>query len=261
MEGTSVSTTFPTRAFILAAGRGTRLSAYTDTLPQPVPKPLVHVRGKPILDHTLDRLEDAGIRQVTINIHHLADQITGHLANRTSPQITFSYETDLLETGGGIKKALHTMGNEAFFCFSGDTLWEDGPSGNTLRRMASAWDDQTMDLLLLLQPLDRMTVTHGSGDYDLGPDGRPFLSPTKSGLFFWPSIRIVHPRLFDNSPDGPFSFLELMKKAEQTGRIAAVRHDGVCYHITSKSDLDEVNAHFLHPSGLSVPDQAGPKVA
>ena len=252
---------FPTRAFILAAGKGTRLSAYTDSLPLPVPKPLVHVQGKPILDHTLDRLEDAGIAHVTINVHHLASQITAHLSNRLAPAIIFSHETTLLETGGGIKKALNTMGGEAFFCFSGDTLWEDGPSGNTLRRMAAAWDDSTMDLLLLLQPLDKMTVTHGSGDYDLGPDGKPFLSPTKTGKFFWPSIRIVHPRLFDNSPDGPFSFLELMKKAEATGRLAAIEHDGVCYHITSKTDLDEVNAHFLRQSALPARSQAGPKVA
>lgn len=247
MEGPPVTTTFPTRAFILAAGKGTRLSAYTSTLPQPVPKPLVHVGGRPILDHTLDHLEEVGITHVTINVHHLADQITAHLATRQSPEITFSHESTLLETGGGIRKALHTMGDEAFFCFSGDTLWEDGPAGNTLRRMAAAWDDSTMDLLLLLQPLDKMTVTRGSADYNIGLNGKPVLSLDKSGRFFWPSIRIVHPRLFENTPDGPFSFLELMKRAEAAGRLAAIEHDGVCYHITSKSDLDEVNAHFLSP--------------
>lgn len=256
-----MSTTFPTHAFILAAGRGTRLSAYTDTLPTPVPKPLVHVQGRPILDHTLDRLEAAGIQQVTINVHHLADQITSHLASRKTPAITFSRETTLMETGGGIKQGLHTMGDEAFFCFSGDTLWEDGPSGDTLKRLAAAWDDKTMDLLLLLQPLDKMTVTKGSGDYDIGPDGKPSLALNKNGRFFWPSIRIVHPRLFDNTPDTPFSFLELMKKAEASGRLGAVEHDGVCYHITTKDDLDEVNAHFLHRAARYAPTQAGPKVA
>lgn len=254
-------TTFPTRAFILAAGKGTRLSAYTDSLPHPVPKPLVHVQGKPILDHTLDRLEKAGITKVTINIHHLADQIAHHLASRKTPHITFSREATLMETGGGIKQALPTMGGEAFFCFSGDTLWEDGPSGNTLRRMASAWDDKTMDLLLLLQPLDKMTTTRGSGDYDIDAAGKPSLALNKNGRFFWPSMRIVHPRLFDNTPDGPFSFLELMKRAEAAGRLAAVQHDGVCYHITTKDDLAEVNAHFLHRATRYVPEQAGPKVA
>lgn len=258
----NANTSFPTHAFILAAGRGTRLSAYTNSLPNPVPKPLVHVQGKAILDHTLDKLAAVGVENVTINIHHLADQVTSHLANRKTPEITFSHETTLLETGGGIKNALHTMGGEAFFCFSGDTLWEDGPSGDTLKKLAAAWDGETMDLLLLLQPLDKMTLTHGTADYNIDADGKPALTLDKSGEFFWPSIRIVHPRLFDNTPDGPFSFLDLMKKAEKSGRLAAVQHDGVCYHISSKDDLDEVNAHFLHPSTRAVPGTvATPKVA
>ena len=154
---TTTPSPIPQRAFILAAGMGTRLKPYTDT----VPKPLVAVGGKPMIDHTLDRLAALGVQHATINIHYMADQFRTHLANRTTPAITFSPEPVLLNTGGGIKAALQTMGSAPFFCFSGDTLWEDGPSGDALKTLAAAWDDRSMDLLILLQPRATMTITHG----------------------------------------------------------------------------------------------------
>lgn len=227
----------PNRAFILAAGMGSRLRPYTDTMP----KPLVPVREQSIIDHTLDKLLQIGVQDVTVNIHYMADMMQAHLSRRVAPRMTFSPETTLLDTGGGIRKALYTMGGQPFFCFSGDTLWEDGPGGNTLLRMAQAWDDDTMDLLLLLQPVDQMILTHGSHDYDIDPTGKPVRSRDKTGRFFWPSIRIIHPRLFDNTPEGPFSFLQLMDRAEQAGRLGVLQHDGVCHHITTPDDLDRVN--------------------
>lgn len=254
MEGPALSHTFPTHAFILAAGMGTRLRPYTDT----TPKPLVPVGGKPMIEHTLDKLAAAGVSDVTINIHYMADQFKTRLAGRSAPRITFSEESSLLDTGGGIRTALHTMGGKPFFCFSGDTLWEDGPSGDTLTNLAAAWDDSAMDLLLLLQPRDKMTVTAGSGDYAIGPDGKPHLTLDKSGPYFWPSIRIIHPRLFDGTAENTkFSFLDLMKKAESAGRLGALVHDGTCHHISTPDDLKAVNAHFFP----SAPRQqaAGPK--
>lgn len=237
----------PDHAFILAAGMGSRLAPYTDKLP----KPLVEVAGRAMIDRTLDALEEIGVKSITINIHYLKALMQQHLAVRKIPTLTYSYEEALLDTGGGIKQALFTMEDQPFYVFSGDTVWENGPSGNALLRMAEAWDDDTMDLLLLLQPLDRMPVTEGSGDYNIGADGKPTLADNKSGTHFWPSIRIVHPRLFADTPDIKFSFLNLMKKAEKSGRIAALVHDGTCYHISKPSDLEAVNRH-LHN---------GPKVA
>lgn len=229
-----------TGAFILAAGMGSRLRPYTDT----VPKPMVPVDGRPIIDHTLDHLVHAGITDVTMNLHYRADILRDHLRGRTAPAMTFSYEDSLLDTGGGIKNALGTMGDKPFFCFSGDTLWQDGPGGDTLHRLAAAWDDSRMDLLLLLQPVEKMTLTPPSCDYDIDASGNPVRSRAKTGQFFWPSIRIIHPRLFDNTPDGAFSFLELMDRAEAQGRLAALEHDGICHHITTPDDLDRVNAHY-----------------
>jgi MurNAc alpha-1-phosphate uridylyltransferase len=247
-----LNSTFPDHAFILAAGMGKRLQPYTDTMP----KPLVKVNGKPMIDHTLDALEKIGVGDVTVNLHYRAAQLQDHLSKRRSPAVTFSLEDSLLDTGGGIKKALYTMGGKPFFVFSGDTLWEDGPSGNALKNLAAAWDDKAMDLLLLLQPVDKMAG--GIGDYDI-VNGKPVRSLDKTGRYFWPSIRICHPRLFDNTaPEGtPFSFLELMDRAEKAGRLGVMVHDGTCHHITAPEDLHRVNAHFLqHP-----PQYGGPKPA
>jgi len=240
MNGTSTAFNMPTRAFILAAGMGSRLRPYTDTLP----KPMVPVDGRPIIDHTLDHLVRAGIHDVTINLHYRADILQAHLSRRNDVRITFSYEETLLDTGGGIKKALYTMQNRPFFCFSGDTLWDDGPGGETLMRMARSWDSNLMDLQLLLQPVEKMVLTPPSCDYDIDAQGLPVRSREKTGHYFWPSIRIIHPRLFDHTPEGPFSFLTLMDRAEEQGRLAALEHDGICHHITTPADLDRVNAHY-----------------
>lgn len=249
-----IAANIPDRAFILAAGMGRRLAPYTDTMP----KPMVPVAGKAMIDHTLDRLAAIGVKETTINLHYRAAQMQQHLSKRADPRLTFSFETALLDTGGGIKKALYTMGDKAFYVFSGDTMWEDGPSGNTLEKMAAAWDDKTMDLLLLLQPLDTMKITHGSGDYNLTADGRPTRALDKAGTHFWPSVRIVHPRLFKDTPDTAFSFLELMDRAEKNGRLGALVHDGACYHISRPEDLEAVNAHL---AGAHKANKDGPKVA
>ncbi len=243
-------TIHPDHAFILAAGKGTRLRPYTDTLP----KPLVPVNNTAMIDHTLDKLSVLGVKDVTINLHYMAEKMQNHLAQRLSPRLTLSWEPELLDTGGGIKKALYTMGQKPFYIFSGDTLWEDGPSGNTLARMAAAWDD-SIDLLLLLQPLDRMTMTHGTGDYDIDANGKPVRNRDRNGQYFWPSIRIAHPRLFDHTPDDAFSFLQLMDRAEAQGRLGCLVHDGVCHHITAPDDLDRINAHY------AAPRSGGPQVA
>lgn len=232
----------PDRAFILAAGKGERLRPYTNTMP----KPMVSVGGEPLVDHVLNAVEKIGVQNVTLNLHYHAAVLQNHLLKRATPRLTFSFEQELLDTGGGIKKALYTMGGKPFFCLSGDMLWENGPSGNALRNMASAWDDN-MDLLLLLQPVEAMKLTSGSGDYDITPDGHVIRNKDKKGKFFWPSLRICHPRLFESTekfekPNGAFSFLHLMDRAEQRGRLGAVIHDGICHHISTPEDLNRVNA-------------------
>ncbi|HEY8192152.1 MAG TPA: nucleotidyltransferase family protein [Alphaproteobacteria bacterium] len=230
----------PDRAFILAAGMGKRLRPYTDS----VPKPMVEVGGRPIIDRTIDRLIGMGVTHITVNTHYMADIIEEHLSRRDDVEITFSREETLLDTGGGIKKALHAMGGKPFYVIAGDAVWTDGPSGDSLLRLAKAWNPQTMDILTLMQPLSGMTLTDGVGDYDLTPDGRTIRRPDKSGAYMWTNIRINSPAVFDDTPDGVFSFLQVMDRAEAAGRFHALEHDGQWHHISTAAELERVNAHL-----------------
>ncbi len=230
----------PNHGFILAAGKGTRLRPYTDYLP----KPLVEVAGQSLIDHALDHMESASVGHVTVNLHYMADMLENHLLQRARPLINISREADLLDTGGGIKKALHMVGDAAFYVVSGDSLWTDGEGQTALDRMADEWDPEIMDMLLLLQPVSQMKLTQGVGDYDLQPDGQAVRSLDKVGGYMWTSVRIVKPALFDGTPSGPFSFLDLMDRAEKTGRLYGLVHDADWYHISTAEDLERVNASF-----------------
>ena len=237
--------TVPDHAFILAAGKGTRLKPYTDTCP----KPLVKAGGTPLIDHALDHLERAGIRHVVVNLHYMAALLAEHLSTRPTPDIQLSYEKTLLDTGGGIKNALPLLGDAPFYVVSGDSLWTDNnaPGGQTaLARMAKMWDPERMDLLLLLQPLSRMTLTPGLGDYNLESNGQARRAADKSGAYMWTSIRLCKPELFNHTPDGPFSFLELMDRAERQGRLYGLVHDSDWHHISTAVDLDRVNEALKH---------------
>ncbi len=169
----------PDKAFILAAGLGKRLRPYTET----TPKPLVSVVGRSLIERTLDHLRDAGITQATVNLHYLGSQIEQRLSGLKTPEIRFSHELELLDTGGGIKKAIGDFNGEDFFVLSGDGLWTDAPGQNALERLRAAWNPDKMDILLLLQPLKTMVLTQGAGDYDITPEGRAVRSKDKSGAY------------------------------------------------------------------------------
>lgn len=230
----------PDKAFILAAGKGTRLRPYTDS----VPKPMVKVGGKPIIDRALDKLEAEGVKDVVVNLYHLGEVLEDHLENRKKPHIILSKETDLLETGGGTKKALHHFNNEPFYLLNGDALWSDGSDGSALDRLARAWDADKMDMLLLLQPVSGMTLTNGLGDYTLETSGKAIRSPDKIGTHMFAGIRILHPRLFEGSPDGAFSFLMQMDKAQQDDRLYGISHTGEWHHISTPEELERVDKAY-----------------
>jgi MurNAc alpha-1-phosphate uridylyltransferase len=240
-------TTRPDKAFILAAGYGKRLRPYTDHCP----KPLVPLAGQPIIGHVLDRLREAGVRQVTVNLHYMGDMLADYLRQRKDMEIVLSFETELMETGGGVKQALPTQGDEPFYVVSGDSTWDNGASGIALHRLADKWKGSHMDLLLMMQPLDRMELTPGVGDYDVRKDGRAVRSLEKTGVYMWSSVRVCSARLFDNTPDGPFSFLMLMDRAQGSDRLYGHVHDGEWYHITTPEDLDRVNEALAHSSSPS----------
>lgn len=218
---------------------GNRLRPYTDRCP----KPLVSVGGRPIIDHVIGALEAAGVRHVTVNTHYKAGMLEDHLRGHERPAVSFSREDVLMDTGGGIKKALASMGAGPFYVVSGDSFWAEAPGHKTvLQRLAEFWNPDKMDMALALQPLSRMALTPGLGDYDLSAYGRCVRSHDRTGAYMWTSIRICTPAVFEDTPDAPFSFLSLLDRAEQRGRLYGIVHEGEWYHITTPDDLDRVNA-------------------
>lgn len=223
-------------AFILAAGEGRRLRPYTDHCP----KPMVKLNGKSIIDHTIDKLVAVGVRSITVNLHYMADMLAEHLSKRTDVQFNLSFEDSLLDTGGGLANALHTMNDSPFYIISGDAFWIDREDAPSLQILSDNWDSKTTDLSLLLQPIETMSLTHGIGDYRFDSDGKPQRTADKSGTHMFTSIRIAHPRLFDNCPQGAFSFLQLMDKAESEGRLQGIEHKGLWHHISTPEEFKRV---------------------
>lgn len=241
----------PDKAFILAAGLGTRMRPLTDR----IPKPLCEVAGKSLLSRTITQLQQTGVKKIVINTHHLAQQITDHLKTRSGPEIVLSHEPVLLDTAGGIKNALHHFGpaghSEPFFVLSGDGLWTDAKAAPALPALAEKWNPAKMDILVLLQPVSTMKLTHGVGDYDIQPDGRAVRSHGQTGTHMFTSMRINHPRIFDRLPDGASSYLPLLDKAEKSGRLHAVEHKGDWHHISTQADLQAVNEAFAGKNGAA----------
>jgi MurNAc alpha-1-phosphate uridylyltransferase len=233
-----MTTEIPKRAMVLAAGLGTRLKALTANRP----KPLVEVSGRAMLDTILDRLASAGVGEAVINLHYLGDMIVEHLQERTSPRIVYSREDELLETGGGVKKALSLLGEEPFFAINGDVCWLDGYS-SALERLADHWDDAEMDGLLLLHPTVYAFGYDGAGDFKLTTDGRIQRRKEREiAPFVFAGIQILHPRLFDAAPDGAFSLNLLYDRAIEAGRLQGIRHDGEWFHIGTPQQLSDAES-------------------
>ena len=189
--------TMPKCAIVLAAGLGTRMRPYNGA----IPKPLVAVGGKPLIDYALDRLAEAGVERAVVNVHHLADALERHLASRKEPQIVISDERGtLLGTGGGIAKALPQLADAPFFLVNSDTLWLDGVKPN-FARLADAFDAGKMDALLLLAPTAGSIGYEGSGDYAMLPDGRLRRRAEREVVpFVYAGASILSPVLFNNAP-------------------------------------------------------------
>jgi MurNAc alpha-1-phosphate uridylyltransferase len=218
----------PNSAMVLAAGLGTRMRPYNGH----VPKPLVEVGGKSLIDYSLDRLADAGVERVVVNVHHLADVLERHLAPRQRPQIVISDERGaLLGTGGGIAKALPQLGDAPFFLVNSDTVWLDGVKPNFLR-LASAFDRDTMDALLLLAPTTSSIGYSGRGDYAMSPDGRLRRRRENQVVpFVYAGAAILSPVLFADAPAGAFGLTSLFDRAGEAGRLFGMRLEGVWMHV------------------------------
>jgi MurNAc alpha-1-phosphate uridylyltransferase len=229
----------PRRAMVLAAGLGVRMKPVTDT----IPKPLVAVGGKPLIDHVLDRLADCGVERAIVNVHYLADILERHLAGRRAPAITISDERGiLLETGGGVVKALPLLGAEPFFNVNSDSIWIDGVKPN-LGRLADAFDPARMDALLLLAATATSIGYAGRGDYAMSPDGRLSRRGERDVVpFVYSGAAIFAPALFADAPSGAFSLTRLFNRAEEQGRLHGLRLEGLWMHVGTPAAITAAEA-------------------
>jgi MurNAc alpha-1-phosphate uridylyltransferase len=222
----------PRSAMVLAAGLGTRLRPVTDA----IPKPLVEINGRPLLDHALDRLTAAGVESVVVNVHYKARMLAEHLARLDHPRIELSEEAELLDTGGGVAQALPLLG-KAFFVVNGDVFWLDSKD-SALLRLAGAFDPVAMDGVLLLQRTVTAIGYDGSGDYFLDPLGKPRRRREREvAPYLFAGIQLLHRRLFDAAPGRVFSLVRLFDRAEAAGRLSAIVHDGEWYHVGTPEGL------------------------
>ena len=220
----------PETAMVMAAGLGKRMRPLTATRP----KPLIQVAGQPLLDHVFDRLRAAGIKRAVVNVHYLADALEAHLRNHVRGiDIVVSDERDqLMETGGGIVRARDLLGDKPFVVANADNLWVDGPA-DTIKLLASHWDDARMDALLLLVPLARANNHGGQGDFHLDPRGRIIgrRKPSRIAPFVYTGVQIMSPRVIRDWPEGPFSTNLFWNRAIEAGRAYGLVHQGLWFDV------------------------------
>lgn len=233
-----------TTAMALAAGFGLRMRPITDDLP----KPLVTVGGRTMLDRLLDHYVEAGVETVIVNTHYKGAMIADHLAQRKRPHILLSAEETLLETGGGVANMLPLLGvdetftGRPFFVANSDAVWVDGYRP-ALDRLIAQWDGRRMDALLLLAPTATIRGYAGRGDYGLDPGGVARRRREREvASFLFAGVQILHPRLFRDAPAGKFSLNLLYDRAEAAGRLHGIRHDGAWYHVGTPESIPEVEA-------------------
>jgi MurNAc alpha-1-phosphate uridylyltransferase len=225
---------------IMAAGLGKRMRPLTATRP----KPLIEVGGKPLLDHVLERLRAAGVTKVVVNVHYLADAVESHLATRKHGlEVIISDERELLmETGGGLVQAEPLIDCDPFLAINSDNMWVDGPA-DTLRLLASHWDDAKMDALLLLVPLARAQNHRGTGDFHMDRSGR-LRRRRKSHVapFVFTGVQMLSKRLLRDPPPGPFSTNLLWDRAIEEGRCFGAVHQGLWFDVGTPASIDMTEA-------------------
>lgn len=208
----------PRAAMVMAAGLGTRMRPLTDACP----KALLPVAGRALVDRAIDAAVAAGLSPVVVNIHHFAGRMRAHLAGR---DVTLSDESDaLLETGGGVKRALPLLGPTPFAVLNSDAIWT-GPA--PLPPLLAAWDAARMDALLLMVPRKAALGYTRPGDFFLASDGRPTRrGPAAEAPFVFTGAQILSPAAFDDTPDGAFSTNLVWDRLLARGRLLAVVHGG-----------------------------------
>lgn len=237
-------TAVPESAMVLAAGLGRRMRPLTVTRP----KPLVEVAGRALLDRAFDVLRHGGVRDAVVNVHYMADRVEAHLAARsTGLSVQISDERAiLLETGGGILKALPKIGSDPFLAINSDNIWIDGPVG-AVRMLAERWKPGEMDALLLMVPLARANNHRGQGDFHMDAMGR--LTRRKQGRvapFVFTGLQMLSKSLFDGETIEPFSMNRLWDRAAAQGRLFGVSHQGLWFDVGTAAAVKETEALLGH---------------
>lgn len=229
-------------AMILAAGLGKRMRPLTASQP----KPMVRVAGKPLIDHALDRLKDAGIARAVVNVHYLADALEAHIRNRAEPAVSIADERELLlETGGGMVGAQALL-PDPFFCLNSDNIWLDGPK-NAFADLSGAWDAEAMDALLLVIPHKSARNFAGRGDFQMDARGR--LTRRRSGRiapFIFTGIQLVSKRLLRDAPEGPFSTNLLWNRAIVEGRLYGLAFTGEWFDVGTPAAIRPTEEALTH---------------
>ncbi|WP_236033713.1 nucleotidyltransferase family protein [Belnapia mucosa] len=227
-----------THGMVLAAGLGLRMRPLTET----TAKPLLMLDGRSLLDRALDRLDSIGVENAVVNAHWHADQVAAAVARRDSPHIALQREDLLLETGGGVTRALPRLGPDPFAVLNGDSVVLDGPTP-ALARMAAIFDPEQMDGLLLVVRTAQVDGEVGRGDFHLDPLGR-VRRPKELELapYIFSGVQILTPALFEGAPAGPFSLNRLYDRAIAAGRLYALVHDGIWFHLSTPADLERAEA-------------------
>ncbi len=231
----------PETAMVLAAGLGTRLKPLTNDRP----KALVEIGGRPLIDHVLDRLADAGVTRAVVNVHAFADRLEAHLKGRQHPEIVISDErSQALETGGGLKNARALLGHGPVWVSNIDTVALGG-GAPALQAVAEAWDPARMDVCLLLAPTRNSLGFHDSGDVFLEDDGRVrFKSADEVAPFLYVGTHIADPKILADAPDGPFSLLDIWKALAAQGQVSGVAPDALWMHVSDPAGRDAVEARL-----------------
>ena len=232
-------TAMPRTAMVLAAGLGTRLRPLTENLP----KPLIEIGGRTLLDRAIDRLMLAGVARVVVNAHYKFELIADALASRAYPRIELVYEPELLETGGGVRNALELL-DETFFVVNSDVVWLDGTE-YALDRLVEVFNPDRMDAVLLLQRAATAIGYEGAGDYFLDPLGTPRRRGEREiAPYVFSGVQLLHRRLFDGVTDRVFSLTGLYDKAQAANRLHAIVHDGEWYHVGTPEGLAATRARL-----------------
>ncbi len=232
---------------VLAAGLGTRMRPLSFS----TPKPLLPINGRPLLDHALDRLADSGVALAVVNTHWQAEQIAAHIAARPPPpDVVVRHEPTLLGTGGAVRAARDLLGTDPFYVVNGDSLWMDGP-GKTLLRLVDAFDPEAVDGVLLVHRSFQVHADVGDGDFAVDKLGALRRRAEREIVpYVYAGVQLIKPTLLDDMPEGPFSMNLAWDRALAAGRLRAVVHDGLWFHLSAPSDLADAE-FYLHMRATS----------